>query len=139
MNFLETKTKLYNHLITLDKSSEEYARKLLAYSSVLEKMFPVEFNQLVQKAEVSVKMILLNQVAMDMIKELDRYNINPELKTIEVFMDDQTLTAPLINLPEYIKNNFKYDTDEDFLFILSFLVRMNNFEIIQIAECIING
>lgn len=139
MNFLETKTKLYNHLITLDKSSEEYARKLLAYSSVLEKMFPVEFNQLIVKSEVSAKMNLLNQVAMDMIKELDRYNINPELKTIEVFMDNQTLTAPLINLPEYIQNNFKYDADEDFLFILSFLVRMNNFEIIQIAECIING
>lgn len=139
MNFIETNTKLYNHLISLNPDSQEYARKLLAYSSVVEKMFPQEFHQLMVQSQVSQKMEVLSKVSMDMITELDRYQIDSDLKEIKVFMDNQTLTAPLIDLKDYIRKNFKIEKESDYLMILSYLVRINNFEIIQIAECIINA
>ena len=138
MNYLEVEKKLYDQVLASKDEPLKYMKSILSFSSVLEKLYPKEFNEKMTKIGVLSLMKDLYDSAGVMIKEIENLQLNVEDKTIEVNMDGMKLCSPIVDLSEYIEKNLGLDkTSIDYLLVLSFLSRTENFEMFQITQAII--
>lgn len=138
MNFNDSYLRLYQHLKLLPPGSPEFMRKLLAFSSALEKLFPKEFHQKMQDLKVVDLMKDLNSAGGEMVKQIDQFHLNPQTKTIEVILNKETLSAPIVDINKFIENNLNLKPNQaDYWLVLSYLTRMENFELFQITHGLI--
>lgn len=138
MTYLEVEKKLYDQVLASKDEPLKYMKSILSFSSVLEKLYPKEFNEKMKKIGVLSLMKDLYDSAGVMIKEIENFQLNVEDKTIEVNMDGMKLCSPVVDLGEYIEKNLGLDkTSVDYLLVLSFLSRTEHFEMFQITQAII--
>ena len=80
----------------------------------------------------------MNLTAGEMVKQVDSFSLNPETRTIEVTLGDDTLASPIVDLRDYIVNKLSLEADsQKYLIALSFLSRTENFELFQITHALI--
>ena len=138
MNYNEVEKKLYDQVLSSKDDALKYMKSILSFSSVLEKMFPKEFNEKMTQLGVLSLMKDLYESAGEMIKAVENFQLNTADKTIEVNLDGMKLCSPIVDINDYIQNNLKIEKDTvDYLLVLSFLSRTENFEMFQITQAII--
>lgn len=137
-SYKEAEDKIFNYLQTQDKKSPTYLKSLLSFSSVLEKLFPKEFDDKMMLLGVKELMSESYATAGEMIKKSDTYYLNPYKRTIEVNLGDEKIESPIIELQDFMKSVLKLKEDTvDYLLVLSYLSRIENFELFQITQAII--
>jgi hypothetical protein len=127
-------SKLKAQLATLDPQSLDYGKQVLAFSSVVEKLYPQELKQKLETLQVSQLLQDLSQAGGEMVKQVDFFHLDPQTKTIKVVLNDETLQGPLVDLPQFIQNSLHLNPDhEDYLLVLSYLSRTHIFQLLQIV------
>lgn len=138
MNFNDAYSKLHIQIKLLPPGGPDFIKQLLAYSSVLEKLFPVEFKQKLIELNLTKLIEDMNSAAGEMVKEIDYFNLNPNSKTIEVVMGPDSISAPIVDIKNFIETELKLNpSSPDYWFTLSYLTRIENFELFQITHGII--
>ena len=138
MNYTELSSKIFTHLKTLPGQSPTFMKHLLAYSTVLEKMHPQEFSLKMKELKVAEAMDQMKQVASEMVKQADSFHLNPSTRTIEVSLGEDTISSPIVDVREYITKDLNIEKDsQDYYLVLSYLSRIENFELFQITQALI--
>ncbi len=138
MDFNTFSQKIYAHLLSLDETSPIFLKSLLSYSSILEKNYPNEFKSKLKEIGILEIMDKMVEHAGEMVKLSDSFHLNPIQKTIEISLGEEQLVSPLIDLKSYLSNDLGLvEKTEDYFIALSYLSRLENYELFQITHAII--
>lgn len=138
MNFNIFYSKLKKQLAGLDTQSEDYGKQVLAFSSVVEKLYPKEFKKKMDDLKVSKLLEDLSAAGGEMVKNVDSFHIDPHNKTIEVTLSDERLQGPLVDLQKFMQTKLSISPNhEDYLLVLSYLSRNHVFQLFQIVHGLI--
>jgi hypothetical protein len=138
MNFNIFYAKLKNQLSQLDPQSSDYGKQILAFSSVIEKLYPKEFKKKLDDLKITKLLEDLNSAGGEMVKNVDSFNLDPQNRTIEVSLSNEKLQGPLVDLQKFIQNKLNLKPEhEDYLLALSYLSRTHIFQLFQIVQGLI--
>lgn len=134
MNFNIFYSKLKAQLASLDSQSEDYGKQVLAFSSVVEKLYPKEFKSKLDDLKINKLLEDLSSAGGEMVKKVDSFTLDPQSRTITVSLSDELLQGPLVDLTKFIKNELQIKPDhEDYLLVVSYLSRNHVFQLFQIV------
>lgn len=138
MDFNTFYSKLKAQLSSLDPQSLDYGKQVLAFSSVVEKLYPQELQAKLDHLKVNKLLQDLSEAGGEMVKQVDFFHLDPHSKTIKVVLNDETLQGDLVDLQGFIQTNLGITPDhEDYLLVVSYLSRTHIFQLLQIVYGII--
>lgn len=138
MNFEELLKKLILKIKEEESNKDSYVKVLLSFSSVLEKLHPIEFNR--KKEEIGLDKVEnhIISISKDVLSDIDNFEIDYYKNNIEINLEGSKLQSDLFDLSEYIENTMNLNKNsDDYLIALSFLSRRENFDMFQITQLIL--
>ena len=120
--------------------TEEKQQELLSFlrhgASALIKMYPQDFNSLLEEKKIKAKFDHLQEVAQIMDSELASYKIDDTTGKMSIKLQDQVIIQEsLFDVGQFIETRLKIKKeDEAFYLLLGFFSEPKNYELAQFFE-----